>query len=105
MARPKQGIIYSLEAVLAKLLETNEALDERLAQLEAVLVGHSMRDLLSWKQCWLVVLFQGKEAGSQAGHGRIREEESHQTRFARSKIVAGLIMPRVFVPATTRQRG
>ena len=39
MARPKQGIIYSLEAVLAKLLETNEALNTRLAQLESVLIG------------------------------------------------------------------
>jgi hypothetical protein len=39
MARSKKGIIYSLEQVLAQLLETNEALDRRLAQLESALVG------------------------------------------------------------------
>lgn len=39
MARPRKGIIFNLEQVLAKLLETNGALNKRLAQLEAVLIG------------------------------------------------------------------
>jgi hypothetical protein len=39
MARPKQGIIYNLEKVLDQLLQTNDALNKRLAQLEAVLIG------------------------------------------------------------------
>jgi len=39
MARPKRGIIYSLEQVLERLLETNAALDRRLAQMESLLVG------------------------------------------------------------------
>ena len=32
MARPRKGIIYSLEQVLAQLMKTNEKLDQRLAQ-------------------------------------------------------------------------
>lgn len=39
MARPKKGIIYSLELVLEKLLKTNAALERRLAQMELLLVG------------------------------------------------------------------
>jgi len=39
MARPKKGIIYNLEKVLDQLLQTNEALNKRLGQLEAVLIG------------------------------------------------------------------
>jgi hypothetical protein len=39
MARPKRGIIYSLEQVLDELLKTNAALNSRLAQMEAVLIG------------------------------------------------------------------
>jgi hypothetical protein len=39
MAIPRKGIIQNLEEVLAQLLETNEALNERLAQMEAVLIG------------------------------------------------------------------
>ena len=39
MARPEKGIIYNLEKVLDQLLQTNEALNKRLGQLEAVLIG------------------------------------------------------------------
>jgi hypothetical protein len=39
MSRPRKGIIYSLEEVLAQLMKTNEKLDQRLAQMEAILIG------------------------------------------------------------------
>jgi len=39
MARPRKGIIYNLEQVLAQLLKTNDALNARLAQMEAILIG------------------------------------------------------------------
>jgi hypothetical protein len=55
MARPKMGIIFNLEKVLAQLLETKEALNERLAQMEAVLVG----DAVAGKR--------GRKAGKKRG--------------------------------------
>jgi len=61
MARPKQGIIFSLEAVLAKLLETNQALYDRVVQLESALMGD------------VVAVKKGRKPGRPAGHKRGRK--------------------------------
>jgi hypothetical protein len=37
-----KGIMYSLDKVLARLLETNEGLNKRLEQLEELFVGRSV---------------------------------------------------------------